>query len=107
MRFASAKNQPTLGRALVALAMIGVFLLALLVADSLQLHERIHRTQGVEHVCAATILAGGGVENLATVFRVPDPTQAPEPFVFTATAVAPLLVPLDFLLLEHAPPALS
>jgi hypothetical protein len=107
MRSASAQPQPAFGRAVVALAMLGAFFLALVIADSPQLHERIHQTQGVEHVCAATILAGGGVENVAGFFRVTDPAQAPEPFVFNAAPVAALLVPLDFLLLEHAPPALS
>ena len=107
MRFAFLKHQPAPGRALVALAVIGAFFFALLVANSPQLHERIHQMQGGEHVCAATILAGGGVDHLAGFFRVPNPAVAPEPFVFTAAPSAPLFLPLDFLLLEHAPPAHS
>lgn len=87
--------------------MISAFLATIAISEAPLLHERIHGMQGAQHDCAATILSSGGVELCSCVIIFAAPGLAPELYTFSSLAGPPALAPLDFLLLEHAPPAQS
>jgi hypothetical protein len=86
---------------------LSAFLLTLALSDAPRLHEQIHNTQGAEHVCSVTMLVANGVDLCGNALAVRAPYDAPEHHLFASEAATGSLVPLDFLLLEHAPPVLS
>lgn len=94
-------------RAMVATGFIGAFLLTLALAAAPQLHERIHQDTGATHECAVTLLATGNCvhtpsDTITIAPPLPQPaTRFSQPGLLLASPR------LEFLLLEHAPPALS
>lgn len=94
-------------RPLAALLTAAAFLLALAAADAPGLHEQIHKDQGPAHECVATILSAGGIVLCGAALVIAIPASAPETFPFFTAATPRGSAPLDFLLLEHAPPTLS
>jgi hypothetical protein len=94
-------------RAIVAAGFIGAFLFTLVLSAAPQLHERLHQATGVTHECAVTLLATGNCAHTpsdAITIAPPLPRAASRScqprFQLVSTR-------LEFLLLEHAPPALS
>jgi hypothetical protein len=96
-------------RAFVAAWLLSAFLLALGLAVSPQLHERVHPDSGsAQHECAVTLISAGQAEqaSLPVILWLPEPVQVFE----TIPAVHPVWVEPPFLggcIFEHAPPALS
>ncbi|MDP9004034.1 MAG: hypothetical protein M3N12_04510 [Verrucomicrobiota bacterium] len=94
-------------RAIVAAGAIAAFLFTLVLSAAPQLHERIHHPTGATHECAVTLLSSGNCTHMPADMI----TIAPPPPRLAARFFAPgsqLLAPrLEFLLLEHAPPAIS
>lgn len=101
------RGQRALWRGLVTLLTAAAFLFALAAADAPGLHAQIHKTQGAGHECVVTILSAGGVALCGAAVVVAEPAPIPETSALLLTSSAPVEVPLDFLLLEHAPPALA
>lgn len=93
------------GRALVTLLTLAALLFALAASDAPGLHEQMHKTQGAGHECVVTILSAGGVELGAAPLTVAAPVLLPQASAFRSPATVHANAPLDFLLLEHAPPA--
>ena len=94
-------------RAIVAAGFIGAFLFTLVLSAAPQLHERIHQETGAAHECAVTLLATGNCAHTpsGTITIAPPP---PRPLVRFSQNNFQLATPrLEFLLLEHAPPAFS
>ncbi len=107
MSFPVVRGRQAAWRALVTLLTATAFLLALAAADAPGLHEQIHKTQGAGHECVVTILSAGGVAICGAAVVIAEPAPATESVVFLAAPSTRASAPLDFLLLEHAPPALS
>ena len=97
------------GRAFVAVCVSAAFVCALALSVSPQLHQRIHKdAKGVEHNCAATMIASGSYNHAAH----PQLVSAPVPVIHFSKipALTPQWVESPFLgacILEHAPPARS
>ncbi len=107
MRLVGRQEQLSYWWQVFAFVAISAFLLTIAVSAAPPLHQRIHRVQGAGHDCAATILSGGGLELCGSVIVAAAPANAPELYTVPSIARADLVCSLDFLLLEHAPPALS
>jgi len=94
-------------RAIVAAGFIGAFLFTLVLSAAPQLHERIHQDTGATHECAVTLLATGNcahTPSAAITIAPPLPQPAAR---FSQPGFQLVSLRLEFLLLEHAPPALS
>jgi hypothetical protein len=94
-------------RAIVASGFIGAFLFAAVLSAAPQLHERIHQPDGATHQCAVTLLTAGNCEHTACdtiALAPPPPRPASAPLHCHFQLVS---APLEFSLLEHAPPAIS
>jgi len=95
------------GRAIVAVCVSAAFVWALALSVSPQLHQRVHKdANGVEHNCAATMIASGNYDHAAH----PPLISAPAPSVHFSKipALTPDWVESPFLgasIFEHAPPA--
>jgi len=107
MRFARNQTPQSSWLRVVAFAMIGAFLLTIAISDAPRLHEQIHKTLGAGHDCAVTILSAGNVEFCDSAVIVGAPDQPVDYCLFRTSTDLRLAAGLDFLLLEHAPPALS
>ena len=100
-----ALRQGKIPRLALCSAVLAGFVLALLMAASPELHERLHHDDDHgHHACLATVLHAGGCDDTA-----PAPTLAS--FVATLFEIAPLdrsrkaeSLFLSFRILEHAPP---
>jgi hypothetical protein len=94
-------------RAIVAAGFIGAFLFTLVLSAAPQLHERIHEATGATHECAVTLLATGNCVHtpFETITVAPPAPQLASRFSQPGFQLASPR--LEFLLLEHAPPALS
>ena len=96
----------SLGKFLLALGLAGGIILSSLLSVAPHLHEQLHPDASADHLCLATIFAGGQCESSASppIFVGPDPLPARTPFV---KLVAFIPRTRFFSLLEHAPPALA
>jgi hypothetical protein len=100
---ARSRNQ---GRAFVAVCVSAAFLCALALSASPQLHHCVHKdANGVEHNCAATMIASGNYDHAAH----PPLVSAPLPSTHFSKipALTPQWVESPFLgasIFEHAPP---
>jgi hypothetical protein len=105
-RFARSTNR---GGAFITICVSTVFLWALALSASLQLHQRVHKDANrVEHSCAATMIASGSYNHAAH----PPLVSAPVPAVQFSKipALTPQWVESPFLgasVFEHAPPVLA
>jgi hypothetical protein len=94
------------GRVFIAILVFAVFLCALVLSASPQLHQRVHRDANrVEHNCAVTMIASGNYDHAAHPPLVSVP--APSLHFSTVPALTPLWVESPFLgasIFEHAPP---
>lgn len=104
--FARSNNH---GRAFIGVCVSAAFLCALTLSVSPQLHQRVHKdANGVEHSCAATMIASGNYDHPAH----PPLVSAPAPSVYFSKipALTPHWIESPFLgasIFEHAPPAYS
>lgn len=105
MSFRIVRGQPAVWRSLLALLTAAAFLFALAASDAPSLHEQIHKTRGAGHECVVTILSAGGLVLGSAPLTITAPVSAPEARAFLAPPSVQVNAPLDFLLLEHAPPA--
>ena len=102
--FARSTNN---GRAFIAICVCAAFVWALALSASPQLHQRVHKdANGVEHNCAATMIASGNYDHAAH----PPLVSAPVPSIHFSKipALTPQWVESPFLgacIFEHAPPA--
>jgi hypothetical protein len=89
----------------VATILSAIFVWALALAVSPQLHERIHHDTTAEHVCAATLIASGNYVHSTTpppLVRPEQLQQFGEPKLAASEFVASAF--LIGAVLEHAPP---
>jgi hypothetical protein len=97
------------GRAFVAVLTGTAFLWTLVLSDSPQLHERIHRDANrVDHSCAVTLIASGNFNHCPVAPLVTAPVPVAQFSV--VSALTPKWVESPFLggsVFEHAPPALA
>src|SRR2546422_168959 len=99
VRFSVLRCRP-FGRALVAIGIVGAFLLAIALSDAPGLHERIHNAYGGQHVCAVTMVSSGNCEHIFASASV-KPHSPPPVFAFNSLYRCSAIVPLGFSLLEH------
>lgn len=107
MRSGFIQNQRLGRRSLLSFVIVGAFLLTIAASHVPGLHERIHADQGPLHTCAVTILSTGSVEICGSSAIVPAPCATPKLRLFDPVSAPEIFGALDFLLLEHAPPAVS
>jgi len=88
----------------VGISVLVAFLVALTLASSPQLHEKLHKPSS-QHECAATLIASGNCEHSAPPSAVPKsnnfpvwPAFLPQRFQFVVASVPSSVQ-------EHAPPA--
>jgi hypothetical protein len=97
------------GRAFIAICVSAVFLWALALSVSPQLHARIHADANrVEHNCVAIMIASGSYDHATHPPLVSVPAQAVQ--FSKIPALTPCWVQSPFLgacVFEHAPPAHS
>ena len=105
MSFRVVRGYPAAWRGLVTLLTAAAFLFALAASDAPSLHEQIHKTQGAGHECVVTMLSAGGLALGGAAMTITAPAPAPEACPFLPPPSVHGNAPLDFLLLEHAPPA--
>jgi hypothetical protein len=94
-------------RAMVAAGFIGAFLFTLVLSAAPQLHERLHQPTGATHECAVTLLTTGNCAHTPSdtiTIAPPSPQQISR---FSQPGPQLVSLRLEFLLLEHAPPAFS
>jgi heme A synthase len=103
-RFARSTNH---GHTFVATCVFAVFVWALALSASPQLHQRVHKDANrVEHNCAVTMIASGSYNHAAHVPLVSAPIPAVQ--FSKILALTPCWVQSPFLgacIFEHAPPA--
>jgi hypothetical protein len=100
-------EQPfSLGKFLLAVALAGGVIFSSLLSVAPHLHEQLHPDASADHLCLATIFAGGQCESCAStpIFIGPDPLPTQTPLI---SLVASVPGPRFFSLLEHAPPVLA
>ena len=96
-------------RAFVTALTSAAFLWTLVLSDSPQLHQRIHRDANrVDHSCAVTLVASGNFNHCPVAPLVTAPVPVAQFSV--VSALTPQWVESPFLggrVFEHAPPALT
>ncbi|HXM32382.1 MAG TPA: hypothetical protein VN921_01925 [Chthoniobacterales bacterium] len=108
MRLRLTAGKTNARHSLVAAGFIGVFLFALVLSATPQLHERIHKASAdASHQCAVTLLASGHCQHIPSdaVSIAPPAPRPGDAFSHRNFEIVPPC--LDFSLLEHAPPVLS
>lgn len=95
-------------RAIIAAGCLGAVLFAVVLSAIPQLHERIHNATGApNHECAVTLLTSGNYQHTPNVAIALAPPAPPTAFAHIFSSVRLVNAPLEFSLLEHAPPAIS
>jgi hypothetical protein len=99
------KGSPAFRAFIAAILFCGVGLTVGLSAAP-QLHDRLHKSDGPSHECAATLLSSGSVDHshCEPVLRAPVAMAAAH---FVVTARVRVIARTEFSILEHAPPANS
>jgi hypothetical protein len=105
-RFARSGNH---GRAFIATCVFAVFVWALALSVSPQLHQRVHAdANNGDHTCAATLIVSGSYDHTAPPPLIIPPrfgTHLSEGPELNSTWVQPLIFKAH--LFAHAPPALG
>jgi len=86
------------------ITLLGAFLVALALASSPQLHEKLHPT-GPNHMCAATLIASGNCEHSAPPQGAPKLENAPNSPAFLPQRFQSVIAAVPSSIQEHAPPA--
>ncbi len=95
-------------RASIAAAVLCFFVFALALAATPQWHERLHGLSDVtHHECAATLISSGNCDHFSPDAILAAPLQPRTTELGISRQSTLVLGPLDFALLEHAPPTNS
>src|SRR6266576_1958145 len=95
-------------RQMMACARVGIsvlfaFFVALTLASSPQLHERLHKVDS-QHACAATMIASGNCEHTAPPQLAPKLENAPNSPAFLPKRFQFVVASVPSSIQEHAPP---
>jgi len=88
----------------VGISVLVAFLVALTLASSPQLHEKLHKPSS-QHECAATLIASGNCEHATSPQLVPKLENAPNSPAFLAKRFQFVVASVPSSIQEHAPPA--
>jgi hypothetical protein len=88
----------------VGISVLFAFFVALTLASSPQLHEKLHKIDS-QHECAATIISSGNCEHSAPPQLVPKLENAPNSPAFLAKRFQFVVASVPSSIQEHAPPA--
>jgi len=91
-------------RARVGISVLFAFFVALTVASSPHLHERLHKVDS-QHACAATMIASGNCEHSAPPQLAPELENAPNSPAFLPKRFQFVVASVPSSIQEHAPPA--
>ena len=92
------------GCARVGLNVLLAFFIALTLASSPQLHEKLHKIDS-QHACAATMIASGNCEHTASPQLVPKLGNVPSSPAFVPKRFQFVIASVPSSIQEHAPPA--
>src|SRR6266850_7059144 len=87
----------------VGISVLLAFFVALTLASSPQLHERLHKVDS-QHACAATIIASGNCEHSAPPQLVPKLENSPNSPAFLPQRFQFVVASVPSSVQEHAPP---
>src|SRR4029079_18517099 len=87
----------------IGIGVLLAFFVALTLASSPRLHEKLHKPSS-QHECAATILASGNCEHSAPPQGAPRPENAPNLPAFLPQRFQPFIASVPSSIQEHAPP---
>jgi len=88
----------------VGISVLFAFLVALTLASSPQLHEKLHKVDS-RHACAATMIASGNCEHTAPPQLAPKLENAPNSPAFLPKRFQFVVASVPSSIQEHAPPA--
>jgi len=88
----------------VGISVLFAFFVALTLASSPQLHEKLHKP-GAHHECAASMIASGDCEHAASPQLVPNRENAPNSPAFLPQQFQFVVASVPSSIQEHAPPA--
>jgi hypothetical protein len=88
----------------VGISVLVAFFVAFTLANSPQLHERLHKVDS-QHACAATMIASGNCEHIAWPQLVPKLENAPNSPAFLPKHFQFVVAAVPSSIQEHAPPA--
>jgi hypothetical protein len=91
------------GCARVGLNVLFAFFIALTLASSPQLHEKLHKIDS-QHACAATMIADGNCEHTAPSQDAPKLENAPNSPAFLPQRFQSVIAAVPSSIQEHAPP---
>jgi len=87
----------------VGISVLVAFFVALTLASSPRLHEKLHKP-GAHHECAATLIASGNCEHTAPPQLVPKLENAPNSPAFLPKRFQFVIASVPSSVQEHAPP---
>jgi len=90
----------------VGISVLFAFFVALTLASSPRLHEKVHKPSS-QHECAATILASGNCEHSAPPQTTPKLENAANSPAFLPHRLQRVIASVPSSVQEHAPPASS
>jgi len=88
----------------VGISVLFAFFVALTVASSARLHEKLHKPRA-DHECAATLIASGNCEHNAPPQGAPKLENAPNSPAFLPQRFQSVIAAVPSSVQEHAPPA--
>jgi|SRR5437773_8788850 hypothetical protein len=88
----------------VGISVLFAFFVALTLASSPRLHERLHKVDS-QHACAATMIASGNCEHAAPPQLSPKLENAPNSPAFLPKRFQFVVASVPSSVQEHAPPA--
>src|SRR5213080_3173597 len=88
----------------VGISVLFAFFVALTLASSPQLHEKLHKSRA-HHECAATLIASGNCEDSAPPSVAPKSNNLPVSPAFLAKRFQFVFASVPSSVQEHAPPA--
>src|SRR6478609_8357644 len=88
----------------VGISVLFAFFVALTLASSPRLHERLHKVDS-QHACAATLIASGNCADAAPPQLVPNLENAPNSPAFLPNRFQVVFSSVPSSVQEHAPPA--
>ena len=88
----------------VGISLWFAFFVALTIASSPQLHEKVHKPRA-DHECAATLIASGNCEYSAPPSVAPKSNNFPVSPAFLPQRFQFIVASVPFSIQEHAPPA--
>src|SRR5438270_13161534 len=90
--------------AVVGIGVLYAFIVALTLANSPQLHEKLHKPRA-HHECAATLIAASNCEHSAPSTVVPKSNNFPHSLTFLPQRFQFVVASVPSSIQEHAPPA--